>query len=533
MSDFYNLTKCLIKSMFRGPKRSKASKIGLIIGALYLFLFFGFTIVMLSLGFGATFINQGLQKEFLSLLFLITQAVVLIFSTAILLGSLYFSKDHELLGTLPLKSNTIFWSKLFIVYLFAFVLSCFVILCGGIPFGIVAGLGFWFYFSLVIATIIVPFIAIFVASLVLILLIPIINKLKSYRVLLSVILIALITASLYFYFKFFTSDIFEFDDTIRLSDYAISVITTITNVFFFDTMLANMCLGQNVFVNLIVVLAFNVCLVGLISLLTRFTYIKGVQNSLELAKSSVNNKIPLGESCLKTLFRREILSVTRYTSLVVYCSIGLIIPPIFILFYSGQVILLDKFSLTLIFTATITMLSGAMQLFALSSFTREGEAFASLKSLPIKFEQLANVKLIFSIIMMIVSCAITFVFCEIIYKLPFWCFAFMVIISLLMCFGLCCYSVVVDSKTPRLQWGNIYNAMQNNPSSLKVLAMSGALILVCLGWYLLNIMVFKFAVSQTYISVTMFIGVLSVIFAIVMYIYYKKTCAKNIANIEP
>ena len=533
MSDFCNLTICLIKSMFRGTKCSKAGKIGIAIGVVYLCLFFGFTIVAISLSFSTPFVGQGLQKEFLSLLFLITQIVVLIFSTAILLGSLYFSKDHELLGTLPLKSTTIFWSKLFIVYLFAWVLSCFLILCGGIPFGIVAGLGFGFYFSLVFAIFVVPFIAIFVASLVLILLIPIINKLKNYRVLLSVILIALITVLLYFYFKFFTSDILIIDETIKLSDYAVSVITTITNIFFFDTMLAKVCLGQNVFINLVVVLAFNAGLVGLISLLTRFTYIKGVQNSLELAKSSVNNKIPLGESCLKTLFRREILSVTRYTSLVVYCSVGLILPPLFILFYSGQAVMMDKFTLTLIFTASIIMLSGAMQLFALSSFTREGEAFASLKSLPIKFEQLANVKLIFSAIMMVVSCAIALVFCGIAFKLPFWCFAFMSVICLIACFGLCCYSVVVDSKTPRLQWENIYNAMQNNPSSLKVLAMSGALVLVCAVWYLLNIMVFKFAVVQTHISVTVFIGVLAVVFASVMYAYFKKTCAKNIANIEP
>lgn len=533
MSDFYNLTLCLIKSMFRGTKRSKAGKIGIAIGVVYLCLFFGFTVVIISINLSTTFIGQGLQNEFLSLLFLITQIVVLVFSTAILLGSLYFSKDHELLGTLPLRPTTIFWSKLSIIYLFTLVLSGFLILCGGVPFGVLANLGFWYYLSLVFAIIVVPFIAIFVASLVLILIIPIINRLKNYRVLLSVLLIALISVLLYFYFKFFTSDIFVIDETIKLSDYAVSVITTITNIFFFDTMLAKVCLGQNIFVNLIVVLAFNVCLVGLISLLTRFAYIKGVQNSLELAKTSVNNKIPLGESCLKTLFRREFLSVTRYTSLVVYCSVGLVLPPLFILFYGGQAVMMDKFTLTLIFTATITMLSGAMQLFALSSFTREGESFASLKSLPIKFEQLANVKLIFATLMMLVSCAIALVFCGIAFKLPFWMFAFMSVISLITCFGLCCYSVIVDSKTPKLQWENIYNAMQNNPSALKVLAISGVIVVVCAGWYLLNILVFKFAILQTYISVTVFIGALAVIFASGMYVYFKKTCAKNIANIEP
>ena len=533
MNNFFSLTGCLFKGMLRSNNQSKWSKVALIIASIYLILFFGLTIVIMSLSLGMTFINDSMELGFISLLFAITQVVVLVLCVALLMNTLYFAHDHELLSTFPLKPSTIFWSKLFVVYMFALVLSALLLLCSGVPFGIIASLNAGYYIGLAFAIILVPFMAMFIASLLLIVLMPIIDRLKNYRILMTTILIVCIAVVLYFYFQFFTSDLFVIEETIKLSQNAINVINTITNILFFDTALAGLILGQDILINLLTVIIFNVGLFVLISVICNYSYTKGVQRSLEIQQTLLTTKILLGQNAKKSLMQREILNVTRYTSLVVYCSVSFILPPLIILFNTNFLNLgVDPFILGLILLAFIVFLNGSLQYFALSSFTREGKAFAGLKALPIDFKTFSKTKLIFASIMMLASVFVSLLCCVLVFDLPFWIYLFIGINSILICFGICCYSIICDAKSPRLEWDNIYSAMQNNVSALKVMAISLSIILVIAGWTLLNIFVFGWSGNNLIISIGVFTFVCAIIYSVLMYVYYDKKCDKYIADIE-
>lgn len=534
MSSFFELTKCLLKSMIRSQNPSKASRIGIIVASIYLVLFFGFMVVLVSTGLSNAFITEGMETEFLSIIFAITQVIIAILCVAFMVSTLYFGSDNELLCTLPIKPTTIFWSKMSIIFMFALILSSLIILCAGIPFGVISGQVFGYYVCLIFACLVTPIISMFVSSLLLLIVVPLVDKLRQYRILMSISLIFIITLLLYFYFQFFTSNLFVLEETIILSQKAIEIISSISNVIFFDTFLAELILGRGTIINVVILMVLYMSLFALICLVCKYFYTKGVQKSLETRQSSATSKLPLGDNPVKTLLKREVLNVTRYTSLVVYCSANFILPPIIILFYANMMDLsFDPMILSIILLASFVFLNGSLQFFALSSFTREGKSFAGLKALPIDYKKLSKVKLIFSSLVLGCCNILTLICCIISFDLPYWVFIFVGVNSLLFCFALCCYCIICDAKNPRLHWQSVTMALQNNINSLKVMALGLGLIMVIVGWLLLGIYVFGWNGLNLLLGVYIFVTICAVMFAISMYYLYNKKCAGLIERIEP
>ena len=532
MQTFFQLVKCFLLDFLRGAKHSKASKIALIFAFCYLFIFSGVTVVFLTLGIAPTFIAGSNSAQFLGLILLVTQVVLLIFMLAYLISALYFSKDYELLLTFPLNANVVLFAKLFIAYLICILLSAVIVLSGGITFGVLMGAGAWFYILLTLSIFVVPILPLFSATLILMVLMPIINKLLKYKALLTSILVAFIVGALYLYFKIFTSDIFVMGESITISDAAMNIINTIFNVVFFDKALASILMGDNVSINASILIGMMTLLIGAIWLLSRFLYLKQVQNSLENESLRLTSKLPLGLSIYRTLLFREFLTIGRFTSLILYCSVGLIMAPLIIIFYTSLLPPMDTFLTGIIMLSFIIFLNGAMQLFALSSFTREGEVLSSLKALPLSDGLVCKVKFHFALIILGVSLLLSYIVLFIFVDLPIWLYLFIIVTSMLVCFANCCLCLVCDAQSPRLKWNNISSAMQNNINSLKVLAFSSLIIALEFGWLLLNTYVFKLAGTMLMLSECIFIFVLAVSMALLMYIMYRKKCHLYYQNIE-
>lgn len=129
-------------------------------GAIFGILFVFYTVLL-----GPYFHREGLDAEFLTMLFLATQIVILLFGTIFMVNVMFFSKDAEFMLYLPIKPVTVFAAKFLYVYLSELTLSVFVLGISGTAFGIVCGLPFYYYLMLIAATLLVPSVPLIISAL--------------------------------------------------------------------------------------------------------------------------------------------------------------------------------------------------------------------------------------------------------------------------------------------------------------------------------------------------------------------------------
>ena len=63
------------------------------------------------------YLTIQINREFLSIMFSVTQAILLVFGMSSVLKNLYMSKDNELLIVFPVTFNQLYLSKILILYI--------------------------------------------------------------------------------------------------------------------------------------------------------------------------------------------------------------------------------------------------------------------------------------------------------------------------------------------------------------------------------------------------------------------------------
>ena len=134
MTNFLAIFKLDLLMSFKlsnGDKRKLAKKIGLIVLLLVAFAVpLGGVLIMLY------FLSQvavfgGYLDEILNLIFLTVQLAILIFFLPSYINTVWFSKDRQLLSSMPIGSTAVFVSRMLTIYLSALIISVLVTLTGG------------------------------------------------------------------------------------------------------------------------------------------------------------------------------------------------------------------------------------------------------------------------------------------------------------------------------------------------------------------------------------------------------------------
>lgn len=484
MKKFLLLFKNYLKLNFKFTQNGKAvsMKTKVLYGFVYAYLI-GLMFFMCNTAikaFAPSFIAQDLTAELFSLVLLVSQIAMLVLGFALFIGRLYVSDDNEKIGYMPLSANQIFWAKFMSSFVWFFAINFVILTSCLIGYLSVASFSGQLLLAYLLALIFAPLFSMLLSCILAVIIIPVFNKLKKNKIILSVVLITLICVVFYYYFKLINSEFFLPDaetGLIALSTSAVATIKSIANIFFFNTAIGQVVNGTASFENMCLFVVYYVALFIINAIIGRYIVDKSNKKSYEKAEDIVKNQLSLGVDAEKALLKKELITLARFPSFLVYCSVSLILAPIALFFlFSNDTSAVGAFAPLVLF-ALLIFLCGGMQMFALSSFTREGGQFYFTKTLPLTFKQIANIKLKIALFANYVCLALSLIVALLFANLAWYMYIIIFSIVTIVSTALAILSTLYDAKSPRLVWENIYSALQNNISSLKILLIAMTIII--------------------------------------------------------
>ncbi|MGN1227686.1 MAG: hypothetical protein ACI4TX_03490, partial [Christensenellales bacterium] len=501
---------------------SKGNKVLYAFCYAYLILLFGFLAFTMSATFAPVFVSSGMRAEFFGIVISISQLIMLVFGFSLFIGRLYVSNDNEKIGYMPFTANQIFWAKFMSTYVWLFAINFIILLFSFIGYTITCGFSGLLVLAFLVALILAPIFPMLLSSIITVIILPIYNVIKKNKIVLTVVCVALICVALYYYFQIVGGDMFAVNgEDISLSNSAITTINLLSNILFFNTLIGKIAATTFTYLDSLLLLLTIGALVCLNVFLAKYIIEKSNKQIYETSQSDIKSQVGFGSSTEKTIIKKEFLSIVRFPSLMIYCSAGVILPPLFLIFANDLLAVSEIFQPLIVFSI-ITFMGASMQMFALSSFTREGEQFYLTKTLPISLKKLADIKVKVAFITNIFTQIASFVACLFVCNMSFAMYILVFALSIIISNAIIYFDVLFDAKKPRLIWDSIYYAMQNNTNTLKSLAITSLFIIVV--GIVFAICFFTLDINSA-IVVT---WILAYIVGIALFIFARKLYNKNV-----
>lgn len=511
MKDFRMLLTVQLKQAFRRKKGAikTKTKIGfallmLVVGVFVLFVLSLFVIGFYTMGKDAAAI--GAATDFLTCIFGIVQAIVLLYGMATVFSTIYFSKDNEMLLSYPVKPQIIFASKLTVVYVYEFIGNAVTSLLAVIPFVIGARLPF--SIGLVLCFFILPALPLFLAT---VFAIPIMFlssffKKRSTFATLGLIVIAVVLFLGYMLIVNGFGSSGEADDATLLAALAAQA-SAIANVLLPDKFLALSMVGGSfgtAALNFLYALLIDVGLFVLAYLVSSAVYKRSISRQLETPKSASSHAGHYGTgNKVLMLMKKDFKEIIRYPAMAFYCLYELIIGPAMMIFMSvvlssatdaelveGGYTLMDLMNamphnVALILICISMFLVFSLNYAAITAFTRENKNFYHVKYLPVHYSQLVDSKALLPFLLNEAALFIIDVIALFAMRFP--------LLSVAIAFAVCsslngafCYmQVYLDMRKPRLGYENVAQGFKNNAAGYISILVAIAAIGVIVGLYFL------------------------------------------------
>ncbi|MBQ3047768.1 MAG: hypothetical protein IJD48_01990 [Clostridia bacterium] len=424
MNVFSTLFRYEIKKQFPiGFKRGKRDFVGFLLSFLITALIIGLFIFFMSViakNYVAIKVDKIVDKEsrayeLLNLFY--TMIIVAMFFVCLeqMRRTLTDSSDKGMLLRLPVKEQTLFLSKFLVLLLqnyitgFLFIVPVNIIICAVTTNSIV----FWLSSILVLLTL--PLIVLLLASIFIVPYIKIIDAIKRRYVLMFLLLTVLLSA-LFVFYMMFLSALQGYLETgyikFLFNEKFMSTLQKLTLFSYPANCLAGIVVGRNILSSvlvLVVCVLIGVCCVYFVSKkLFHITLYKDNQRKAAYKKS--NNYKQL--SVLASLIKKEFVSVGRepkhiFSYLVIAATMPVMVYCCYTLF---ETLIYNILGLTLAFPLAIFVVlifSVLTNTFCSTNVTREGISILKQKTLPIKVSNILRAKIIFCLIVSLLSVLIS------------------------------------------------------------------------------------------------------------------------------
>lgn len=494
MSNYFTCLKLLISYIFKRSKGEKSSKwmwlVFAILGVFFSFIMVGLVFIMI--GMTTSFVSLGLTSELATIIILIGCVFMLIMGTISMLSYLYFSRDTEFFLSLPIKTSTVFMSKLTVVYLTELLFNIFLTLPCIITMGIIAGLSPVFYVTMIVAMLFAPMIPLFISSILAIPLMYLVSFFKNKGALSSIagILLFAVFFGLYFFaISSFSSGMGEGFDPEQAVIAMQNAIKNITTIFYPILAVARFATMETVFglsvpLSMLVNLGFfilPIVILGALALLISNTvYRKGALTQLEGAQNKHAAKVDYSSSgAVKALLSKEWKELIRTPSFAFQCLSGLIISPLLLIFMNlfnggisvgGQEVTgvdaqFMSMAMAFVSNGIIMMMGIGMNIAASTSITREGQMFYYCKMIPVSYADQLKAKKILYLIISMIAITISLVTLSIISFNPLF-FILSLGFLIIYNYGFINFSILFDLNRPKLDWVTAQEAIKNNRSTI-------------------------------------------------------------------
>jgi ABC-2 type transport system permease protein len=538
-SKFFSLLKYNFIQMLRFDKTryKKSSIIAIILAFLYI-LGITFSMVISSIiGLSPIYVKEGLSIQFINIVYIAIEIVLMIFSFFLIINSLYFSKENKILMTLPIKYSTIYFSKMVSIYIYLCAISFLLVMSSSITFGIMYNMSFFFYLFSFLSVFILPIYSICISSFIVFIVINFLSLIKNNRIVTYILSFLLIGFAMFLYYYFIKKTMMlDLSETsnISLSVESKNILNILGKIFFFNTSIIHLEFLDNFGINLLLFVAGILLFLLLIYLLSSLCFEKGVKSVNENSQNSGEIKSNYDTKSIKiALLKKDLKDIFRNNILLYYIVIEIAFPALFMLILNiDSVSMKNMGSISIILSISFLLFMGSsIDIVALSSFTREGSEFYLTKTLPIPLKVLGDTKCKTAIIFSIISAIVSSISLLIVGMVNFWQMFLVLIISSLYFVANTYFCVLFDAQNPKLIYDNIAHALQNNINSLKAMgtSMIGAMIPILSFFILLR---FSLQVDLVVLISLLISLIFGIIFLIIAHMIYSKNIEKTLNNIN-
>lgn len=493
----YNQFKSVFLTIFRnnlkkvkGLGEKKAQKIVSLI-----FIGFGLVallsyVVLFTVILTRSSISAGLHEKLLYMFIGVSQFAVLFLGAMASMSYLYFSKDNQLLASLPIPSKVIFMAKFAMSYISEFIIGAIVILPSVTAYGIVCmlngvTLNAAFFIIEVVGIFLFPVIPLLLVSLLSLPLMYIMALIKKRTLSNAIALGIIIVLAMSVYFGLigsFANMSQTMDDSgiIALSPQLVSLLNNSYKIFIFNKPIIDAMLGHSIALNLVIYIAGIIILMALNVLLSSVFYKKGISVIIEGdgkrdGQKSKKELVYTSAGLKYSMIRKEIKTLANTPAMLVSSLMGVILGPIILIFMvkSGSMNMGEDAARAELYAVGfvsyfVSLMVGATNQVAMVGFSREGQNLFTLKSLPLSADMLVKVKLLVATSMNV----LTVILVSIVYffVMPGNNIIQVIIIALvtLSCgFGINCLGLYNDLKNPNLKWLNVNELTKNNKRAIK------------------------------------------------------------------
>lgn len=467
----------------KGQKILLAFAVGLV---LCMFLFY---ICITAFTLTASAIVSGVHEKVPYLFIFLSQFIVLFFGSIAMMNIMYFSKDNELLASLPIKPKALFIAKFAMSYMSELAMSAFVLLPTMITYGVVCqsygiSIGAGLYILTVLGVFIFPIIPLLFISILSLPLMHVISYIKKSTVANAIAVILMIVAVFSVYFlligNFSASMEGEDGAPAELAPMLQSMLIGISKATIFNYPMVEAMLGRRAVLNVFIYLVAIAAVFAIIVVLSSMFYRKGVSILLEGSGTSGKSKRKSGKErtyvkgdLKKSLFIKEIKTLANSPTMLVNALMGVVLSPLMVFLMVGMNMMdfgtgdaeLASFSFAIYI---LVIAGGGTNQLAVVGFSREGKNLLYLKSLPLSADLMVKTKIyaasavnvltstVSGIVYLIVSPSH-----DIILTLA------LMLISFTCGYGSNCLCLRNDLKNPNIRWNNINELMKNNKRTVR------------------------------------------------------------------
>lgn len=487
MTKFGTLLKVNLRQQFRARKNTPKKTMP--VWGIYIVL--GVVLLPLLAMLFSTFVSAG---EFLSepqyapylnaaVTFAITaiELVNVFFGLKSMLGTVYMSNDSDMLLALPLKTVTIFLSKLAVCYIVEFFSTLVMLAATLLPLGIGLSAGAGYFAALIFGAFLIPLISLLAVAILSVPLLLVSNLFRNKGAVGTIIYVLLFGALMALYMWFVVSlgwgtGDFNGADVGAMLDGILESVSSAAAYLYPNVWLSGAFTAATFggwIGNFALFLLSALVLLGLTVLLSGKIFLWNMRKSQENAgKGGKKTTYKFaGGNKISSLLAADFKNMLRTSSLGFYCLTQVVVIPVCVVIYclalkdvGGEGEMQNLLSMV---SRVMLVIMGPMTcVTAASSVSREGENFYLIKTLPVKPSQYALSKLIISLIFNGAAFALSVVFECIFVKIG-------IVVGLLDFLTVFCASagvsaalVLIDMKNPRLKWTTVQQGLKNNPSSL-------------------------------------------------------------------
>lgn len=468
--------------------------------------------------------------------------VIFFFGIFQVINTFYFSKDVEYLLPLPLKPWQILGAKFGITIFYEYITEIFFFLPILIEFGIKSSAGPLYYVYGIVIFASLPLIPIIIAALISMVIMRFTNVGKHKEVLKVIGGVIAMAAALGFNMaiQYMGNGKSNPQDVVNmLLKGNNSFVNTITNLFPTSRFAVQSLLKSSSvsgFLYLLIFVAISAVLFAAMLVLSQGLYFKGVIGVSEAfskrkkLSSSEFEKSTVKSSAIKSYTVKELKLMFRTSIYFMNCVLMNFIWPVFFI-----PVLIQKNTMTefkklgvlfnnstfggkaIAFTMLFLVFILSSNAIAGTSISREGKNIYVAKYLPIGYKQQLMAKVYSQIILNIVSIVIGIVFLKALLNIPMITMLLIVVMGILISFFSAMSGILVDLRSPKLNWDSEQKAVKQNFN-----AFAAALISYALGGILTFLIVyFDVKLWPAFI-------IIAALFAASDFILYNLICTKGV-----